>query len=110
MERITPVSEPDLAKLSEASGQCGIPHILKLMATDGLLPRSSGAKQDTCTFPATTSRPVKEAAAQPLPQPHMRSGRRRPVRGVVDCWCGTRAAHAVGGAVDALARGGIGGI
>jgi hypothetical protein len=41
MERITPVSEPDLAKLSEASELCGIPtaDIPKLMAVDGLLPQ-----------------------------------------------------------------------
>jgi hypothetical protein len=38
MERITPVSEPDLAKLSEASEQSGIPtDILKLIPADGLL-------------------------------------------------------------------------
>jgi len=51
MERFTPVSEPDLAKLSEASGQCGIPHILKLMATDGLLPQVVRGKAGHVYFP-----------------------------------------------------------
>ncbi|WP_286199370.1 hypothetical protein ACRDU6_00890 (plasmid) [Mycolicibacterium sp. ELW1] len=33
------MSDPDLAKLSEASELCGIPtDILKMMAADGLLP------------------------------------------------------------------------
>lgn len=50
------MTEPDLAKLSEASEVCGIPtDILKMMAADGLLPRSSGAKQDTSTFRANRS-------------------------------------------------------
>jgi hypothetical protein len=44
-------AEADLAKLSEASGQCGIRHILELGPQMGLLPQVVWAKQDTCTFP-----------------------------------------------------------
>jgi hypothetical protein len=51
-ERIAPVSEPDLAKLSEASELCGIPtDILKLMAVDGLLPQVVRGKAGHVYFP-----------------------------------------------------------
>jgi hypothetical protein len=46
------VSEPDLAKLSEASELCGIPtDILKLMAVDGLLPQVVRGKAGHVYFP-----------------------------------------------------------
>lgn len=64
MERIAPVSEPDLAKLSEASELCGIPtDILKMMAADGILPQAIRGKAVTSTFHATTSRPGVRASA-----------------------------------------------
>ena len=46
------MSEPDLAKLSEASELCGIPtDILKMMAGDGLLPQVVRGKAGHVYFP-----------------------------------------------------------
>lgn len=56
------MSEPDLAKLSEASELCGIP-TLKMMAADGLLPQVVRGKAGHVYFPATTSRPGVSASA-----------------------------------------------
>jgi hypothetical protein len=58
------MSEPDPAKLSEASEQCGIPtDILNSWPQTADSPRSSEAEQVTSTFPATTSRPGVIASA-----------------------------------------------
>lgn len=46
------MTDPDLAKLSEASEQCGIPtDILKLLATDELLPQTVRGKAGHVYFP-----------------------------------------------------------
>lgn len=46
------MSDPDLAKLSEASELCGIPtDILKMMAGDGLLPQVVRGKAGHVYFP-----------------------------------------------------------
>lgn len=53
------MTEPELAKLSEAADHCGIPaDVLKIMAADDLLPRSSAAAEATCTSRATPFRPT----------------------------------------------------
>lgn len=49
------MSEPDLAKISEASELCGIPtDILKLMAADGLLPQAVRGKAGHVYLPRTS--------------------------------------------------------
>lgn len=46
------VNDPELAKLSEASELCGVPtDILKMMATDGLLPQVVRGKAGHVYFP-----------------------------------------------------------
>ena len=46
------MTEPDLAKLSEAADLCGIPtDILKMMAADGLLPQTVRGKAGHVYFP-----------------------------------------------------------
>lgn len=58
------MSEPDLAKLSEAAELCGIPSdILKMMAADGLLPQTVRGKAGHVYFPEPTSRVGTSASA-----------------------------------------------